>query len=688
MPSLDPVPSSLGVPAPTIGPWFANASSLALKKPNGDDLGISLQMPANSQWLPPAGGTLSVFLGATPPPWPIAALRKASGDSPFAAGSLVFLFRLLPEVEQRLHDLLRYIPLATANKVTDPTTVTPATAPTRARVRDFVVEIAAVANETASATLTRLKGLLDPQPPGIVSSDEEIAEYFGLKLENNTLSNGKTPMCDLKRPGVFTILTSTSQDVLLKFTSQTNVIFHAFDAGGRALDAGAVACWWTFVTKVFDNLWAKDVDKNVASVSNEDQLTLQLTNAHEGPAAGKIFDTRLKLTNTSGTGQLRARSSSASGAIALSFTAAPTDKDDDDTAPVPRMALLPTGKYDKTLSLWPDGALHDSLKRDHVRVALVDIESHLVGVKRDRTSDSTPAERRAKFQGITSARTNVAQLAPAVSTEPWGLLTAIDESATALLGVFDTSGTRYLVAGAAERDFGPLDAPILPAGSPLEELPEYTGATTDAKELLQLGRKVGIVRAVVGAGSQSGDTVTKQQVLIELALGTALAGAWARVWPHGLNFATGIHTRLDGGSAFVRGDGTLSVLVPLPDGDATPPALMAVDLLLAAGSWSHFYPDLRFERPLVVAGAAIPLSSATNVLLCESGTVTAASLIAGTIPPGTRLLDYAPVGSPVTLIDRTSSGTGDYDVDTLIRKLATGDFLALTQPAFRREPAG
>ena len=106
---LTPAPSSLGLESPTLGPWFSTDETLPVP---GDDLGVSVAIPASTDWLPPTTGLLSLAVASSTLPPILSALRGPAGTPPFTSGRLVAVFRLLPEVEARLGALLAAVPPA------------------------------------------------------------------------------------------------------------------------------------------------------------------------------------------------------------------------------------------------------------------------------------------------------------------------------------------------------------------------------------------------------------------------------------------------------------------------------------------------------------------------------------------------------------------------------------------------
>ncbi len=695
--TLSPSPADLGIYSCGLGPWFTD-SSISLPPPSGTSLALSITIPSGTDWLPPTSGLSSFHIAAAAPPRELAGLRDPAGLSPFAANSVVALFRILAEAEERLHGLMKYIPLPTASPLSssvDFSTLTAQSEPSRARVRTIALEMTPGADGVA--TLNNLLGMLSPAMPSSLTTDADHATYLGFTLDGTTLNNGSYDVADLKRAGQFDFNGSARRDVLLHFAGSTTAKLHVFDAAGRALDPGAVACWWTFLTTAIANLWAKGItataDKRIISVDSGDHLLAQVVNAHEGPPSGPIFDNRLNVTNAAtGTGALRNRGTS--GALTFAFTAAPA-AGTTDNAPIPRVALLPKGTYGSSVALWPSGSLHTTLTRDHVRVAIVDVERHVTGVPRLSTdAATTPPGRRVAQQAKDSMRIRVEKLAsPASTSTPFGLLPTIDRANRAILDVFGGTGAATLITSVAERDFGVIDV-TLPGGTLLDALPLMdpipagTAVTHD-------GRVVGAVRAVGGSGQVTGPTVANQRVAIDLNFGPS-NDAVVRAWTYGLDHRTGIHFRLNGATARSRpGDHGITILLPLPDGSVATPAQMSLDLLMVTSAGTRFFADLRFTRPspdpaamLAATGTApIALGSFTgDVLICETGEVISPIDLTARIPPGANLIGRS--GATYTLVDRTTLPERAFVPATLVRTLAAGDSLVLTQPAFSTQPAG
>jgi hypothetical protein len=641
MATLNPAPSDLGLASPALGPWFSN--DITIPAPNAD-LSASVALSGGVHWLPPAGGLLSLFVASTPRPRGLAGLRQASGAPAFTDGRLVALFRLLPEVEERLHSLVSSIPSADGGS-------NPGGVPTRARVRYLALEL-----PEDPPTLSMLESRLHPPFPGGLS-DAEKAEHVGLRLDGTNLTNADKPMFDLKRTGVF----QGGQERLLGALDITARLW-AFDAGGRAIDPGAVAAWWRFLAddSVFDNLWAEGLDTaDQRTASTDAQLTLHLANAHEGPIGDTLLG-RLNFTNVDGTGLVRTRGSD-SGAAQIAFT----DPPDPDDAPVPKMAMLPNGTYADTLALWPSGPVNALLARDSVRVAVVGVEEHLVGQKRTTEAASgTPAARRAEDQNRVSTRVSVAR------TSGPALLATTDEAADAAIAVFTGSDPTRLVTSVLERDWAGLDPASLPEVAPPDNLPELS------------------VSALTGGGAAVGGTVTDQRILLEMTFDASLAGAWVRAWPQGFDPTRGRHFRMDGGAGRVRSDGGASLVVRLPDGDVSPDAPMGVDVIVVTQLSAQLYMDNRFTRPAPVGGSPLDIGSAAGeIVVCETGQAFAGgSLPDNSVPSGVTLFARETAGP--SLIDRASLPASAFTSDTLVRNLAAGDVVELTQPAFGNVPEG
>lgn len=633
MTALAPDPSTLGLESPALGPWFSTDLTLPVPDP---DLAVAVTIPGGTDWLPPATGLLS-FVAASDPPTPLlAALRGPDGTPPFAVGRLVAVFRLLPEVEQRLTALLASIPPA------DGTTAAPGTV-ARAGVRTFALEL-----PEDPASLTALRARVDP-PVGGALTDAEAAEQLGLSAGGSALGNASEPMTDLKQPGVFL----GEGDRLLRFTGDTAVRLMAFDARGRCVDPGAVAAWWTQLTSsTFTNLRALGVDPRIAST--DPQLTVQLVGPDEGPADAAVLS-RLTTGNTTGSGSIRVRGS---GSAAASFALGGGSAED---APLPLVAALPAGSYAATADLWPSGPVA-SVTRDFVRVALVDVESHLTGQPRVASSGAgSDAQRRAADQARASTRTLVDR-----ATTADGQIVLLPTSDAAIGGVLATlgSGQATMVAPVLDRASGALTPVPLPTVAPPATLPNPVTLT-----------------AMTGGGTEDSGTVVGQRALVETSVGPALEGAWFRVWPQYFDAATGRHERGAGGGGTVDAAGVVRAVVRLADGAVAPSNRMGLDLMLVTASGATRYPEVRVERPAPVGGAMPQLSSLTDsIVACETGTTFAGSVPDGALPSGVTLVALS---TPPALVDPGGIPVSAWSASTIAGSLGAGDVVQLTEPAWK-----
>lgn len=235
--TLNPAISDLGIMAPVLGPWFSDVSVNLPAIAPAQKLGLSVTLPAGTAWLPPATGLMSLYV-STPgnPPPALDALQDSDGQFPFPAGRIVAYFRLLPEVEARLHALIGLVPQASAAAIT--TLPTSIGTPSRPQIRSFALVLPA-GTPLTPAGLYPFLGTLDS---ALGDTDEKKMAAFGLGLTGGAISNGAVPMTWLRRPGG----SGANQDKLLQGLSGA-VDLWAFDRRGRAVDPGAVACWWSWL---------------------------------------------------------------------------------------------------------------------------------------------------------------------------------------------------------------------------------------------------------------------------------------------------------------------------------------------------------------------------------------------------------------------------------------------------------
>ena len=628
MVQLIPSDAELGLASPTLGPWF-DTTGRTFPLPRED---LSVEMNFGSfRWLPPATGLLSLAVRDAQPSALIDPLRRADGEKAFREGSLIALFRLLPEVEARLDALLAdFLPSADGGAAAAGT-------PRRARVRHFALEIADAARLDTT--------LWDSDPPAAAQGADpaDQAAFLGLRLDGTTLRNTDRPIRDLKRPGP----AAPGRAVLQVGGSAADVSFWAFDEHGLALDPGAVAAWWqTLARDRFEDrfLWARGIDgtdrRTIAAADLAAGRRVHLVNPHEGPS-DLLGD--VTVTGASGTGAIRQQDATP---VQLSLPDAAADRPR-------RVALLPNGTYAAQATLWPAATTFPD--RDFVRMALVDLDTHLVGAR--------PAADALELRA--GARP------PVRASEAPVLLEGVDAAAAAMVATLDGGGERHLVTSVLDRDWGAFPVAALPPG---RDLP---GALPDPE-----------VTALRGGGAPEGDTVGRQRVLVQIEVGAALSGAWLRAWPQGFDDEAARHVRLAGGAAPVRTDGSATLAVALPAGLVAPGAAMGLDVLLVTADASRLYTDLRFERPAPLAGPALSLSAAAGpFLVCETGfeAADAAGLRGpGRVPPGATLISRE---AQPALVDPASL-TAELSPETVASRLSAGLDVALTVPAFAAAPRG
>lgn len=664
MPDLNPAPSTLGLHSPAIGPWFSD-EAIRLPLPD-EDLALPLDLGNDLRWLPPAAGFLSFFVRTATPPLPIAHLRGPRGPA-FGEGRLVAIYEMLPQASERLAFLMREA---------IPTLGEPATAgqPTRPPVHSFAIEFTA----DVSALSFFNSRLSFSFPPGVDSDAQRLA-YLGLS-SGSPLGNGERPMRDLFRPG----LEGSTGPFLLRFPSTTSVRLWSFDRRGRAIDPGAVACWWRRLEGEFPNLRAPGATRVAQPIAADaDRLIVQLVNAHEGPLAEADLARVTVGGNVAGTGALRHRGTQDTGGVDLSFSGAPTAPSPDDL-PLPRMAVLPDGRLSESLTLFADGPVQALLTRDHVRVAVLSLERHLTGQARHAAdTDPEPVRTRAADQHRESTRILVER-----SARP-GLLrtgSAVAAEALAALRLQDGGAplSSGMVAPAVGLDWGPAEGEL---------------AEVDVPASLSLS-----AQALVGGGTSSGGTVADQRVLLTVELGAAAAGAWVRGWSQGFDVEKGERFRMDGAAGRANADGRVRLVLPLPDGavalplaSGAPPAPpdgassqptpLGVDLMVVTARGRRLFADQRFTRPAPLGGVPASATSATGpFLLCEEGREVAALDANAAVRPGTQIVALG--GPSPTLVDRLSVPATSWAPDTLLRAATAALTLRLSPPALKGATRG
>src|SRR5215472_5795306 len=575
--TLSPTIADLGIMAPVVGPWFSQAITLDALDPS-KKLGLTVNFAAATDWYAPAAGTLGLYVtdGANPPA-ALDALQDSDGAWPFPNGHLLAFFRLLPEVEFRLHQLMGLVPDATSNPVGAPTTTIGQ--PTRPQVRSFAMLLPASVALTPVGVFPLFGGA--GALPG--SNDAENATALGLSLSGSQLVTGAVPMTRLRRPGGVV----ADRDKLLQGLTGA-VDLWAFDRRGRAIDPGAVAAWWSWLLNTGVGRPGADFQMLAPSIAAGDYLqsnslpvvaqvtyqrNLHLVDAHEGRLGAPFIGDRLQNSGTAVAANLIQLTGTNGATLAFSAltppaSTPPVDNPQVDNAPRARVAVLPAGTYGTTASVWPGGAVHAGLARDFVRVGVVEEEAHLSGVVRrdSRQAVSTPSDRRQSAQNRPSTRINVNRTASAT-----GVLLANGQlGADALLAVPNATTPSRLVLGLADKAWGGTPAAAIPvAGAP--GLPS-TLADSGAGGAPAQGQYR--VRALTGGGAVAGAV---QVVLVEVNLGAANAGAWVRVWPQGFDLASGLHFRLTGGAGRADGSGVAQLVMALAPGKVDPAGLMGMD---------------------------------------------------------------------------------------------------------------
>lgn len=747
--------NTLGIMAPVLGPWFSGGPAMpnipALPASGG--VPTQLHVPINlagTNWLPPATGNLSLYYiqnNVVPPA--LDTLRNIDGSNPFAASGvyagtkrIVAYFRLLPEVEQRLHQCVGLIPSATSAPLTAAAPV--AGVPTRPQVRSFML----VFPDAATVTV----GFIDALFGGTLAGSNAIERMNSVGLLSdgtNVTGNMALPMTHLRRPG------GSSPDTLVANVTSAADLW-CFDRRGRPIDPGAVACWWSWLLNygigetVVGNstfqLLAPNVNlANMATpgaviapvpaagapgarphVANfAPGLTAHLVDPHEGilgapflAVDGDTADTNnVKRLTLSANGTAISNPTSslvggvAAGNIVLGFTAAPTVSvpppaggapnviynPPADNAPRARVAVLPNGSYGTAATLWPSGALHTNLTRDFVRVAIVDEEAFLTGIRRRRSDINAPTPafpdagslkpiqlRREMDQNRPSTRITVAPSAGpvlransgAVATALLGLPSAANNPARLVLGVTDTAwGSPVVPAGlaaAVPQATSPFPFSLTDFGSGAGALPQGQYRVT----------------ALQGDG---GSASARQMVLVEINFGGSpgsCVGATVRVWPLGFTFGTGDHYRLTGGFATVGTNNIATAVMELPNGLANPVGQMHMDMLVTipqtgGGTLHRRYASRPFVRPTPVNGAFVTGNPvAGNWVICETGATGAAGALPnGSVPAGAHVVQLTPTQA---LIDRTTIPVAAL-VGTLANYLTTNPtaLISLTEPAFQ-----
>jgi hypothetical protein len=697
---LNPAPAQLGLASPAVGPWFDD-NNLRLAVP-GPLLSVphTFQASGNSgstKWFPPANGTLTLAISTPQRPAALLGLTDALGAPAFSNDVLVALFKLLPEVEDRLEVLTAMLPRPDAGAVNGRRT--------RARVRSIAMEF-------PDRDPSRLAYFYHP-------SANPTAEDFGLLENGGVLNNGSLAMTDLKQPGQFVPF---NRQLLATIPDGTTVQVWAFDADGFAIDPGAVAAWWAAIaggsvapwnpppnTLDISNMWANALITRTCAVA--DHLGFRIVNPHrgviDGNVRGRLTSPPTNGTQVSGNPDLYTASQTANAGTTVSFTSAPTGNAPD-TVPIPMAALLPIGNYGAAVTLWQNGPVtipahitgNLTLARDYVEVAVLDVESFVCGTVRGPSNNTgTSAARRSSDQNRASTRINVTRSTVA-------LLPTIDSSAgvagvaNAFNALPDGVNPVSIIAPAYDHDWGGRTVANLPAGPP---------ALPNVLPPLQCF-------ALVGGGEAQGDAVGEQQVVIRLTVqnNAVFAGAWVRIYPQKINLDTGRREPQPGGAgrfgnaAATGNQLNAHVVVTLPPGRTDGTAQLGVDVMIVPGVTPPtpppgnvmlpplVYADQRITRPDPVGGTPVAfgnIASNARVLDCDQGVeFTPAGIPQGAFASGSTLVARVPGASgdldAFTAIDRSTVPLQWFDNQTLARTLTANDVIAVTTPAFVDELRG
>ncbi|MEI6226592.1 MAG: hypothetical protein WCS72_17750, partial [Deltaproteobacteria bacterium] len=643
-------------------------------------------------WLPPATGTLGLFVADPAKAHPtIAGLQDADGNWPFDDGSLVAWFRLLPEVEARLDEFMRMIPEATANGIAVPSAL--GAAATRQRIRSF-----ALVPGLPSLSAADVLGLLLPEVTG--SSEAEKLAFVGLALDGTSVKNGATPMTWLRRPGKFSVGGgSPEQDVLLQNLGGTFTLW-AFDHRGRAVDPGAVACWWSWLlTTAIGSSDPRPLLPKGLSLDPDygplggparvcaftDARTVHVVSAHEGPLGEPFLGGSNRLT-VDGNALPGALVDASATTAVLGFSAAPStptpappgDNPVVDDAPIPRLAILPSGSFapGPLPRLFPGSAVTAGLTRDYVRVAVVEEEQHLLGVARgdSRPSADDAETLRKAAQNRPSTRTLVSRTAGTASV----LLATSNEVHGALLDVFGPDASTRAVLGLADAAGGRIPTGLASAAGAVS----FPSALSADPSLSDAGTFR--VSSLVGGGAAE----QGQIVLLEVRLPAAAAGAWVRAWPAAFDLLEAVHYRSSGGGGRVDASGLARIALRLPPGRTDTDARLSADLLAATLGTDgkvvvRTWASVRFDRPTPATGPATALAATDDWVVCETG-ATGTGTPSG-VPSGSTVVKLT---GPAALVDRSTLPAAAW-LDTLASRLgkaASPDLLDLTQPPYLAVP--
>lgn len=680
---LNPDPRSITLGSPLLGPWFAAGTAPGaapavspLAVPD-ERLSISIAMPANMRWLPPAQGFFSLAVSTAVRPQVLSTLRQADGEAAFTDNRLIAVFKLDPGTESRISALLETLPLPEQDATL------PANTCARQCPRWFAMELALPSPSQLNSFV--------PVGPAF-NTNEKVAQHLGLAIEAGALTNGASHMRDPKRPGMGETPEIGDTDFMLQFNTATQVMFWSFDSRGRAIDPGAVASWFNHLAvEEFTNLWAPDVVEETAQV--DAARLVHITNAQEGPVDLHIrsrLDTGSANLTAIGSSDILFRQTDVASSSNLSFSSPATGSPDE--APIARIAALPFGRYKTSADLYPAAPVA-TLTRDFIRVAAIDIESLLTGQKRvapHRLGDGTPATAettRAEHQNRTSTRIRV---------EPTSLTTHLtgNDAARGLLSEFNSSAPTLFITGAVDAEYGAFPDPRDPAATTLSAFP---GADQDPLLPVSIQSEDGPALdavTVMGMGTQSGGVALEQVSLLSLQFSSEsdVSGMLGRVWVQQVSATTGRRRRIPAATARGSADNALRFLIPLPNGllvDANDnPINIGVDLILEDQFEARLYTDIGFDRPAVQEDGALSFADLTtddSLIICDQGVQFDITAGGDDIPDNSLHTGASMVvqrGADFHAFDRDSLPANKWSLDTLIRSATATDNIDTVSPAF------
>jgi hypothetical protein len=285
--TLTPDPGTLGLHAPTLGPWFsadrvrigAVEADLATPLTWADGAGEGESPSGADAWfLPPAGGTFTLRRVGAAHPGPLAELRLPDGRPAFPPvpggstgaagppGRVVALHRLLPQVEARLARLFRRLPVPGGGSLPEGAGEEPLRPVPRWFVLDFRQGPLALQGDIRAgldALVDRLPddGFYPPWVDGGGSPDDRLRarlRHLGMSPappEEGPVTgadSGPREMQRLARPApsgsgashparLFRLRSGGSSEPL--------PLLRVFDSRGWPLDPGAVAAWFAWLVR-------------------------------------------------------------------------------------------------------------------------------------------------------------------------------------------------------------------------------------------------------------------------------------------------------------------------------------------------------------------------------------------------------------------------------------------------------